>query len=360
MNAAAGAVGFSFPKSPTSRNMRPMTISTFDWAAIVPPVLVAFALTILGTRRLLVWLHKRAIMDHPNERSSHTRPTPRGGGLAVTPAILFAWAMITVTAAEAWAWVLIGGACALLAASWIDDRHGLPPAPRFAIHGAMVVLALSLLPNDALVFQGWLPVWADRVLAGLGWLWFVNLYNFMDGIDGITGIETASLGIGIALVAMIAGAASGLIPLALATAAAALAFLFFNWHPARIFLGDSGSVPLGFLLGGLLVHLAIAGQLAAALILPAYYLADATITLAKRALRGEKVWQAHRQHFYQRALGGGRRHDRVALAILAGNLGLVAAAMLAAWGQVWIGAAMAGFATLALLVRLQSWARTKP
>lgn len=335
-------------------------MATLDWVAILPPVLMAFALTYLGTRRLLVWLRARAILDLPNERSSHTRPTPRGGGLAVTPAVLIAWAAAMAGDGWGWTWVLMGGAAALLAASWLDDRRGLAPAPRFFIHTAMVVAALALLPGDALVFQGWLPVWADRVLAALGWVWFVNLYNFMDGIDGITGIETASLGIGVALVAAVAGTIAGLIPLGLAAAAAALAFLVFNWHPARIFLGDSGSVPLGYLLGGLLVQLAIAGHVAAALILPAYYLADATITLIRRALRGEKVWQAHRQHFYQRALAGGRRHDQVALAVLAGNVVLVAAAVLAATGHPWVGAALAGGATLALLARLQSWSRRTP
>jgi UDP-N-acetylmuramyl pentapeptide phosphotransferase/UDP-N-acetylglucosamine-1-phosphate transferase len=195
------------------------------------------------------------------------------------------------------------------------------------------------------------------VVTALGWLWFVNLYNFMDGIDGITGIETASLGVGIALVAALSGVPSALAPLGLACAAAGLGFLVWNWHPARIFLGDSGSVPLGLLLGGLLVQLAVAGQLAAALILPAYYLADATITLGKRAARGEKVWQAHRQHFYQRAVQGGKRHDQVVKAIAAGNLLLVGCAVLATMGQVVLGLAVAVVVVAGLLALLQAWSR---
>lgn len=333
-----------------------------DWSVIWPPAVVAFAVTGLATRRVLDWLQRRQILDCPNERSSHTRPTPRGGGLAVTPAVLAGWAVALGqgTVPSAWTGVAVAAALALMIASWLDDRRSLPVAPRFAAHAAAVFGLLLLLPDDALVFQGLLPRWADLLVAGLGCLWFVNLYNFMDGIDGITGVETAALGAGIAVVAAISGTGAGLVPLALACAAAGLAFLGWNWHPARVFLGDVGSIPLGLLLGGLLVQLAAAGQLAAALILPLYYLADATITLGKRALRGEKVWQAHRQHFYQRAVQGGKRHDQVTLAIAAGNAGLIGCAALAASGNPWAGVAAAVGVVAALLSLLQAWSKGKP
>jgi UDP-N-acetylmuramyl pentapeptide phosphotransferase/UDP-N-acetylglucosamine-1-phosphate transferase len=323
------------------------------------PAVTALAASAIGTRVVLSWLERRQILDHPNERSSHSRPTPRGGGLAVTPAVLAAWLVAAVLGASlgGWVWGAVAAAGVLLAASWLDDRFTLPAGPRFLAHALAVTALLALLPEGALVFQGWLPPWADRVVTALGWLWFVNLYNFMDGIDGITGIETASLGVGIALVAALSGVPSALAPLGLACAAAGLGFLVWNWHPARIFLGDSGSVPLGLLLGGLLVQLAVAGQLAAALILPAYYLADATITLGKRAARGEKVWQAHRQHFYQRAVQGGKRHDQVVKAIAAGNLLLVGCAVLATMGQVVLGLAVAVVVVAGLLALLQAWSR---
>jgi UDP-N-acetylmuramyl pentapeptide phosphotransferase/UDP-N-acetylglucosamine-1-phosphate transferase len=306
-----------------------------------------------GTRAVLAWLHRREILDHPNERSSHKAPTPRGGGLAVTPAVLLAW----LAAAEAgWVWVAVLGAALLMLTSWADDRHDLPPGPRLLAHAGVVAGALMVMAPEQLVFQGWLPLWADRMVAGLGWLWFVNLYNFMDGIDGITGVETTAIGGGAALVAVLSGVA-GVVPLGLACAAAALGFLVWNWHPARIFLGDVGSVPLGFLLGGLLVQLAANGQLAAALILPAYYLADATITLGRRAVRGEKVWRPHRQHFYQRALAGADGHDKVVLAILAADAVLVALAALAALGHD-LGASVAAVATVAILLGvLARWGR---
>lgn len=329
-----------------------------DLSMVWPPVVVSAVLTILGTRRVLAWLIRRQILDNPNERSSHTRPTPRGGGLAVAPAVLVGWAMVAAKSPDQWwIWALVAGGLLLMAASWLDDRYTLPASPRLLAHATAVFGALALLPDGALVFQGWLPQWADRALAGLCWLWFVNLYNFMDGIDGITGIETASIGVGIALVALAGGVSLGLVPLALACAAAGAAFLLFNWHPARIFLGDSGSVPLGLLLGGLLIQIAIAGHLAAALILPAYYLADATITLGRRALAGEKVWQAHRKHFYQRAVQGGKRHDQVVLAILAANGVLVGAALLAAGGRVIEGGVLAAATVAALLGLLQKWSK---
>ncbi|ARJ68154.1 glycosyl transferase [Magnetospirillum sp. ME-1] len=316
--------------------------------------LAAFGLSVAGTRAAIAWLLHRRYLDHPNERSSHSSPTPRGGGLAVTPAILLAWGgLALVRGGQGLDLALMAGAALLMALSWWDDRHSLPAAPRFAVHGLAVAAGLAVIPAESLVFQGWLPLWADRLIAGLGWLWFLNLYNFMDGIDGITGIETAAIGLGLVVVAPLPQVAG---PAAIC-ACAGLGFLVWNWHPARIFLGDSGSIPLGFLLGGLLVQLAAAGQLAAALILPAYYLADATITISRRALAGEKIWQPHRKHFYQRAVQGGRNHAQVSLAILGGNAVLVLAAIAATGGLVLPATLVAVTAVAVLLGLLQRWSR---
>jgi UDP-N-acetylmuramyl pentapeptide phosphotransferase/UDP-N-acetylglucosamine-1-phosphate transferase len=319
---------------------------------------IAFLGTALGVKPLLAWLHRREILDHPNERSSHHLPTPRGGGLALTPALLLAWAFVAVTAGPlaGWIWVMLAGGLVLLLASWLDDRHTLPPGPRLLAHAVVAGGALVMLPDAVTVFHGALPLWADRVLAGLGWVWFINLFNFMDGIDGISGVETASIGTGIVVVVVVEGTALAIVPLALACTAAAVGFLVWNWHPARIFLGDSGSVPLGFLLGGLLIQLACAGELAAAVILPAYYLADATITLLWRLKDGEKIWQPHRRHFYQRAVQGGRRHDQVAWAVLVANLLLIGAAMLSVTHAT-AGLAAAGLMVAGLLALLQHWSR---
>lgn len=314
----------------------------------------SFVLTALATRQVLGWLTRKQILDRPNERSSHTIAVPRGGGMAVTPIVALVWIGVAAWSGQIPFLILAGLALGLMGLSWLDDRRGLPPLPRFAAHALAVAVGLSLLGSDQMVFQGLLPLWADRLLAGLGWLWFVNLYNFMDGIDGITGTETACLGGGIALVTVAAGLGLGVLPFAAALAAAGLGFLLWNWPPARIFLGDCGSIPLGFLLGALLVGLAAQGQVAAALILPGYYLADATITLLWRALDRERVWQPHRRHFYQRAVRGGRSHADVTRAILVGNLALIGWAVLAATGAPgWagVGAALTVALLLGLLTR---------
>jgi len=320
--------------------------------------LAAFACSAVLTRVVLAWLHHRQILDHPNERSSHSLPIPRGGGLAVVPVVA---AMLILTALVVpgdpgipAAGILAPAALVLMAVSWLDDRHGLAPLPRLLLQAAIIAAALAGLPAQDLVFHGLLPLWGDRLLAGLGWLWFVNLYNFMDGIDGITGVETAAIGFGIALVS------DQSIPQAAGIGAAGIGFLVWNWHPARIFLGDSGSIPLGFVLGGLLLHLAIGGHLAAALILPAYYLADATLTLLWRLKDGETVWQAHRRHFYQRAVQGGKSHSQVALAILGGNLALIGCAWIAGRGLEVPGILLAVGVVTGVLALLSRWAKGAP
>ncbi|MGO8920928.1 MAG: glycosyl transferase, partial [Stellaceae bacterium] len=177
------------------------------------------------------------------------------------------------------------------------------------------------------------------------------------GLDGITGIETVALGLGLVLVAALAGPGDdGSAGLALCAAAGALGFLRWNWHPAEIFLGDVGSVPLGYLLGALLLALAARGLWAPALILPLYYLADASLTLAGRILRGERFWQAHRQHFYQRALGGRDDHAAVARLVLAGDAALIACALLAI-DRPWTGLAAAVVVVAGLLGLMQRRAR---
>ncbi|MEQ8194752.1 MAG: glycosyl transferase, partial [Rhodospirillales bacterium] len=178
--------------------------------------------------------------------------------------------------------------------------------------------------------------------------------NFMDGIDGIAGVETASLGGGIVAVVLLAATDPALAWIGVTLIAGALGFLWWNWHPAKIFLGDTGSVPLGFVLGWLLLTLAAEGQWAAAFILPLYYLADATLTLFRRALRGEKFWQAHREHFYQRAAQRGLGHAHVSLAILAGNVGLIALAAWAATGKTWQPLLGAAAVTVIMLLYLSA------
>lgn len=263
---------------------------------------VVLGATWAGVALVLTVLDRLAILDVPNHRSSHDRPTPTGGGLAVLP---------VAAAALVWTGIdkapfpelpaLLCGLAVLGAVSWLDDLRSVRAPIRLAVHAVCVFGMLWAVPFPGPVFAGLLPAWGDAIAAGLLWIWFINLYNFMDGIDGITAVETAAIGLGIAVLATLGGTGAQDLYLGLGTAAAAFGFLIWNRHPARIFLGDVGSIPLGFLLGWMLLDFAARGYGAAALALPAYYLADATITIGKRALRGENVLQAHRSHFYQRA-----------------------------------------------------------
>ncbi|HYG89109.1 MAG TPA: glycosyltransferase family 4 protein [Azospirillum sp.] len=299
--------------------------------------------------RVTAYLRHRAILDHPNDRSSHTIPTPRGGGWGVMLTLLPVWALIGFAGTNVAAVLLIlAGAAALMAVSWMDDRRGLGAAPRFLIQIAAVAVGLAALPADGLILQGLVPWWLDRVLAAFAWLWFVNLFNFMDGINGLAGSEAATIGVGMALVAALAGLDPELALYALAAAGAALGFLRWNWDPAKVFMGDVGSVPLGYALGWLLLTVAALGAWPAALLVPAYFLTDATVTLLRRTAEGKKVWQAHREHFYQKATQQGRSHGEVVRAVLAANAALVALA--AASLSIGWTALPAGAAVVALLL----------
>ncbi len=327
-----------------------------EWVAAAGLVVLVFAASLSGTAGAVRLLRRRAILDHPTGRSSHAEPTPRGAGLAVVPVLIAAWLVIGLGAPGGpWDMVIVC-ACALgiAALSWLDDLKGLPAAWRLLGQAAAVAVVLAAAPGRGPYFAGLLPPVLDALAAGLVWLWFVNLFNFMDGIDGIAGTETACVGGGVALAGAVAGADGALPFYGLTAAAAALGFLWWNWQPARIFLGDVGSVPLGFLLGWLLLSLAARGHWAAALILPLYYLADATLTLMRRALRGERVWRAHREHYYQRAVQRGLSHAAVVRAVLAANVVLAALAALAALGWTWQAVAVACAVVAALLYYLEA------
>ena len=327
---------------------------------LVTAVLV-FAASWAGSGLMTSWLRRRMIFDHPVERSSHARPVPKGCGVAVTAVLLLGWLDLALAGLAPPETLL---ACclafALAALSWFNDVTDLPAALRLAVHLLIAAVGLLALPDRGHVFQGLLPEDLDQAATVLLWAWFMNLFNFMDGIDGITAVETSAIGFGLAFVGALTGIASGgYLLLVVALAAAALGFLPWNWHPARVFLGDVGSVPLGFAAGWLLLLLASRGYWASALLLPLYYLADATLTLLLRVARGEAVWRAHKTHFYQRALAPDGDHGAVALWILAGNLGLAAAAVMAVWhpdSALALGAAI----TTALLLKLALRGRRAP
>jgi len=306
-------------------------------------------------RLLLPWLAARAVLDRPNERSSHRHPTPRGGGIAVVAVLIVALWAIHLANGAPWRMTVIMtaelGALALV--SWIDDRRGASMFLRLAVQLAAVTAGLATIGLGPVAERLGISPWLLAVPFAFAWMWFVNLYNFMDGIDGITSVETASIGVGLVALAVVTlGAVAGQGLTGLALAGAAIGFLLWNWHPARIFLGDVGSVPLGYLLGFLLLWAAARGYWRIALILPLYFLADATITLFRRLVRGERVWRPHRSHFYQRAVQRGLGHAAVVRRMIAADIMLIGCGWAAENGAGDTALSLAFATVLALLFSL--------
>ena len=305
---------------------------------------VALAASLALTGLLRRWLLSRQILDRPNERSAHSAPVPRGGGLAILAVLLPAWTLIAPGL-----WPLLLAAAALGAVGWWDDLKELSPWPRLIAQALAVALGLWQLGP---VTQGLLPAPLDLALAGFAWLWFVNLFNFMDGIDGIAGVEAISIGLGLSVIGLWFASFGDLAALSVALAGAVLGFLYWNWHPAKLFLGDVGSQALGFLIGFLLLRTAAEGAWAAALILPLYFLVDASWTLARRTIAGENIMAAHAQHIYQQAVRQGRNHGQVAGSVLIANLALIAFALGAEMGERPVSLAGAALTVLVLARRL--------
>lgn len=246
----------------------------------------------------------RLPMDHPNERSLHATPTPRIGGLGIMAGV----AAATVWLSSASLAPVMLAAFALAALSVLDDVRGLPVALRFLAHFIAAVAALL-----ALGLGGW-----SLLLGTLAVVWMTNLYNFMDGADGLAG-GMAAIGFGALALAAWGSGAPELAALCAAIAAAALAFLRFNFPPARIFMGDAGSIPLGFLAASLGVFGARQDvwPWLFPLLVFSPFIVDASVTLVRRGLRGEKIWQAHRSHYYQRMVLLGASHRQLAWAAYA-------------------------------------------
>jgi UDP-N-acetylmuramyl pentapeptide phosphotransferase/UDP-N-acetylglucosamine-1-phosphate transferase len=294
------------------------------------------------------------MLDYPNERSSHFDPTPRGGGIAVTISILLAWIALHKVGLVASSFVSIALGTSLLAlVSWIDDLRGLSPGIRLVAQGAAVTIGILVLASTRSAPEALLGSTLFFVAAGLVWIWWINLFNFMDGIDGLAVSEAAAICSGLLLFALVGdGADPAAALLAAGIIGAAIGFLVWNWSPARIFLGDVGSVPLGYLSGFLLLDLASRGRWKIALILPLYFLADATITLLRRLLAGERVWEPHRQHFYQQAVRNGLPHSAVVKRVIAANLLLIGCGWAAENGRAVISLSAAIVTVAVLLVAL--------
>lgn len=290
-------------------------------------VLLAFVASVVATHIFIRLADRQGVVAEANHRSMHKGATVTGGGLALLVAafavFLSLWPLEPVHR------YLLPAAALLAVVSFFDDLNPVPQWIRFGAHIVAAVAAVASVHYAQMIFQGYLPFWLDRAVAAFALIWFINLFNFMDGIDGIAGIETVTIAGGFAVVMTAAGMTTPLMGLALAVGGAAAGFLLWNWHPARVFMGDVGSVPLGFLSGALMIWLAVKLSLAAALILPLYFVADATITILKRLKRGEDIREPHRSHYYQRSARGVGSHAVVVRRVAVCNALLVGLAVLA-------------------------------
>ena len=299
-------------------------------------------------------LLQRYALARPNARSSHRIPTPQGAGIAVIAATLAASGTVAVVLDLSAPVVLFGATIFIALVGMADDIRSIPVLPRLLLQAAAVAAILFIAPAGLRIIPA-CPLWIERAVLLLAGLWFVNLVNFMDGLDLMTVAEVVPI-----TAAMVLLGWSGTFPqvptlVAAALCGAMLGFAPFNRPVAKVFLGDVGSLPIGLLLGWCLLQLAWHQQLTAALLLPLYYLADATITLFRRIARREPFWAAHRSHYYQRATDNGFTVPRVVGEVFCLNLVLALLAMIstrtgstgASLGLLAIGAA----AVVLLLVR---------
>jgi UDP-N-acetylmuramyl pentapeptide phosphotransferase/UDP-N-acetylglucosamine-1-phosphate transferase len=246
----------------------------------------------------------RYALARPNARSSHRIPTPQGAGIAVTVATLSVAAVAAASMNQVIPTIVFGATLFMALVGFADDIKSIPVLPRLLLQAAAIGAIVFTAPADLRIVPA-SPLPIERILVLLAGLWFVNLVNFMDGLDLMTVAEAVPI-----TGAMILLGWLGQLPVPATIVAAALCgamagFAPFNRPVAKVFLGDVGSLPIGLLLGWCLLQLAWHQQLTAALLLPLYYLSDATLTLLRRLIRREPFWAAHRSHFYQRATDNG-------------------------------------------------------
>jgi len=284
-------------------------------------VLLAYALARGGVHTIKHFAEQRRVLDIPNERSSHTRPTPRGGGLAIV-AVTAGLALLANAALGLGSWTqllpIVAAWLLVAAVSLADDLRSLPNRVRFAAHviaAAVVILTVGYWDRIALPVIGEVTLgWVGLPLTLLWLVGLTNAYNFMDGIDGIAGSQAVAAGITWGLTGPIIGSASNAL-IGLVLAGASAGFLAYNWPPARIFMGDVGSAFIGLVLATLAVaghardaRLALVGLLA---VWP--FVFDAAFTFLRRAVRRENVFAPHRSHLYQRLVILGHSHRNVTL-----------------------------------------------
>ena len=294
------------------------------WILIFPLTLV---MSFLLTGVLRQYALKRSVLDIPNERSSHSVPTPRGGGVAIVISFLLALPALYLVGllSASMMWGLLGGGLGIAVLGFLDDHGHIAARWRLLGHFSAAIWVLywlgGLAPINIFGFSELNLVWVGHVLAVFYIVWLLNLYNFMDGIDGLASVEAICACIGAGVIYAVLGYAQELfLPLALALAVGG--FLIWNFPPAKIFMGDAGSGFLGFTLAALSLQATWFNPdlLWSWIILLGVFIVDATFTLFRRLLRGDKVYEAHRSHAYQYASRQYKGHRPVTLTVLAINI----------------------------------------
>ena len=297
-------------------------------ATIAAIAILSAVMSVVLILLLIPWL-SRYVMARPNARSSHTTPTPQGGGIAVVAATIVAayGASYPLGSAAAVPLSVVAAVILMACLGAADDIRAVDVVPRLVVQTLAVSMVVYALPQELRVIP-FLPWWIVRALLVLGGVWFVNLVNFMDGIDWMSVAEAVPLTAALTIVGWLGDLPPQVVIVAPALCGAMMGFAYFNRPLAKLFLGDVGSLTIGLLLVWLLLQVAIAGHLAAAILMPLYYLADATVTLLRRLTRGEPIWKAHRMHFYQLATDRGFTVIGVVARVFVANVGLSALAVL--------------------------------
>lgn len=286
-----------------------------------------FVVSAVGTGAVRRYALERSLLDVPNSRSSHSVPTPRGGGVAIVAALLAGVLVVGLTGQmdPRLLTALVGGGLVVAAVGFLDDHRSVPPVWRLGAHflaATWAVVWLGGLPPAVLGLRADLAI-LGSMLAVVATVWLLNLYNFMDGIDGIASVEAITVSACAAMLYMLDDATASEIAPPLLLAVAVLGFLIWNFPRAKVFMGDAGSGFIGFVLAVLAIRSAsIAPRyLWCWVILLGSFVVDATVTLVVRALQGKRVYEAHRSHAYQHAAARAGWHAPVTLAWGAVNVG---------------------------------------
>lgn len=279
--------------------------------------LSSFLLTLLGTRVTIITLRQRVRpIDPASIRAGYKKPPLTGGGVAVVMALIICMLVADIDYSVILAMFL------LAATAMLGELIDIPLPVRLGVQLLSVMIGMHGVALPSL--GGLLPLWLCKTLIAGAWIWFINLFDLMDGVDGISPTEMVGIGMGICLIGAMSGHAfpDPLSTYALIVGASGCGFLWWNWHPAKILLGETGAAPIGFLLGYLLLLAAVSGYPYAALILPAYHVSDATITLIRRMVKS-KTLRGRGDYYYMRGMRAGRQPDAVVRYIFGVNFLLI-------------------------------------